>query len=78
MRGWKRVSGEEIYERAEAGLLVVALPREARTKQIALVLPQPPASDNSPRLYGIGLKRDASAHPRDMFGAKPIDCFFHD
>ncbi|MBL8915409.1 MAG: hypothetical protein JNM17_32190 [Archangium sp.] len=78
MRGWKRVSDPDLYEAAEAGHLVVALPRESRTKHIALVLPQEPASDRSPKLYGICLKRDVAVHPRDMFGAKPIDCFYHD
>lgn len=78
MRGWKRVTDSDIYERAEAGHLVVALPRDARTKHIALVLPQEQPSDNSPRLYGIALKRDVAVHPREMFGSKPVDCFFHD
>jgi hypothetical protein len=78
MRGWKRVTDSDIYERAAAGHLVVALPRDTRTKFIALVLPQEQPSDNSPRLYGICLKRDVAVHPRDMFGAKPVDCFFHE
>jgi hypothetical protein len=78
MRGWKRVSDYEIYERANAGFLVVALPREARTKQIAIVAPQEQPDDNSPRLDGICLQRGHGRHPREMFGAKPVDCFWHD
>ncbi len=78
MRGWKRVTDSEIYERAKAGYLVIALPRDARTKQLAVVAPQEQPSDNSPRLDGLCLQRGHGLHPRDMFGAKPVDCFWHD
>ncbi len=78
MRGWKRVTDADIYEAAKTGHLVVALPREARTKHIALVLPQDQPDDNSPLLTGIGLRRDVAVHPREMFGAKAVDCFYHD
>lgn len=79
MRGWKRVADcGEIIEVANTGRLVVALPRETRTKHIAVVGPQPMPDDGSPRLTGICLKRDVNVHPRDMFGAKAIDCFWHD
>jgi hypothetical protein len=78
MRGWKRVTDSEIIERANAGMLVIALPRETRTKQIAVVMPQAQPTDNSPRLTGVALRRESGAHPRDMFGAKPVDCFTHD
>lgn len=78
MRGWKRVSGADIFEAANSGRLVIALPRETRTKHIAVVLPQAMPDDSSPRLTGICLKRDVNVHPREMFGAKPVDCFYHD
>ena len=78
MRGWKRVSDSDIIDRANEGHLVVALPREARTKWIAVVRPQDYPADNSPRLSGVCLKRAEGAHPREMFGAKAVDCFFHD
>lgn len=78
MRGWKRVSTPDLYERAAEGKLVVAIPRDARTKFVALVLPQEEANDGVPRLTGIGLQRGVNLHPRDMFGSKLIDCFFHD
>jgi hypothetical protein len=78
MRGWKRVIDVEIYERANAGHLVIALPRDARTKLLAIVSPQEPPPDNSPRLEGVALRRGQGVHPRDMFGSKLIDCFWHD
>ncbi len=78
MRGWKRTNGTEAFEAANNGRLVIALPRETRTKQIAVVIPQEVSDDGSPRLTGICLKRDINVHPREMFGAKPIDCFYHD
>jgi hypothetical protein len=79
MRQWKRLpSPEEAFEMANSGKLVIALPRETRTKFIAIVAPQPEPPDNTLRLTGICLKRDVGVHPRDMFGSKPIDCFFHD
>jgi hypothetical protein len=78
MRGWKRVSNEDVFLAANNGRLVIALPRETRTKHIAVVPPQEVASDMSPRLTGISLKRAEGVHPRDMFGAKAVDCFYHD
>lgn len=78
MRGWKRVSGEDIVEAANTGRLVIALPREMKIKQIAVVAPQEQPSDSSPRLTGICLQRAVNVHPRDMFGGKPVDCFYHD
>ena len=78
MRGWKRLSGEDIFTAANSGRLVIALPREMRTKHIAVVAPQAMPEDGSPRLTGICLKRDVAVHPRDMFGSKPIDCYFHE
>lgn len=78
MRGWKRVTDSDIYDRAAEGKLVVALPRDSRTKHIALVLPQDYPTDNAPRLSGICLRRDNFVHPREMFGQKLIDCFFHE
>lgn len=78
MRGWKRVLDRDIIEAANAGMLVVALPRETRTKFIAIVQPQEEPADGSPRLTGIALKRAVDAHPRDMFGSKPVDCYYHD
>lgn len=78
MRGWKRVSGDDIFTAANNGRLVIALPRETRTKHIAVVAPQDLPADGSPRLTGISLKRDVNVHPRDMFGSKPVDCFYHD
>ena len=78
MRGWKRVSDADVVEAANSGRLVVALPRELKNKQIAVIAPQEPADDGAPRLTGICLRRATDAHPRDMFGARPMDCFFHD
>ncbi len=78
MRGWKRVTDTDIIDRANEGKLVVALPRDSRTKHVALVLPQSYPDDNAPRLTGICLRRESGLHPRDMFGSKPVDCFFHD
>jgi hypothetical protein len=78
MRGWKRVMDADIVEAANSGRLVVALPRELKNKQIAIVAPQEPAEDGVARLTGICLRRAVDAHPRDMFGARPMDCYYHD
>ena len=78
MRQWKRLTADEAVEVANSGKLVIALPRETRTKHIAIIAPQETPADGTPRLTGICLKRDLAVHPRDMFGSKPIDCFFHD
>lgn len=78
MRGWKRVDPAECVEVANRGHLVVALPRDIRTKQLALVPPQRPADDGVPRLLGAALVRGGEVTARELFGAKPIDCFWHD
>lgn len=78
MRGWKRVLDADIVEAANSGRLVVALPREMRVKHLAVVGPQEPPDDGSPRLTGIAMKRAVDAHARDMFGARAMDCFYHE
>lgn len=78
MRGWKRVLGDDVFTVANEGKLVVALPREARTKFVCVVQPQERSDDGAPRLTGIALQRAVDAHPRDMFGARAIDCYYHE
>jgi hypothetical protein len=78
MRLWKRLNADGAVEVANSGKLVIALPRDTRTKHIAIVPPQELEDDQTPRLMGICLRRDLAVHPRDMFGSKPIDCFFHE
>jgi hypothetical protein len=75
MRGWARVTDAAIYEAAEAGLLVVAIPREVRVKHIAIVAPQQPQL--RPLLTGAALQRGAHLAAKDMFGVAACDCFAH-
>ncbi|MDX2013020.1 MAG: hypothetical protein SFW67_22690 [Myxococcaceae bacterium] len=75
MRGWSRVTDASIFEAAEAGYLVVAIPREVRLKHIAIVAPQQPQL--RPLLSGAALKRGNHIATKDMFGVAAIDCFAH-
>jgi hypothetical protein len=75
MRGWARVTDAAIYDAADAGHLVVAIPREIRVKQIAIVAPQEPQP--RPLLTGAALLRGAHLGTREMFGVAACDCFFH-
>jgi hypothetical protein len=74
-RGWLKVANASIFAAAENGLMVVAVPREARERHIALVAPQTP--DLKPLLTGSALKRGHLVSVRDMFGIQAIDCFYH-
>ncbi len=78
MQGWKRIVDLEAFEAANAGRMVVAMPRDKLNKLIALVAPQAKPVDNRPRLTGAGRVRSDYAPPRELFGSVAIDCFVHD
>lgn len=76
MRGWKRLNDYEVIEAANAGYLVVVMPKDRANRHIAIVAPQ--EDTNRPLLTGVGLTRSNGAQARELFGTQPLECFFHD
>jgi hypothetical protein len=77
MRGWIRIDASETFDQAEAGLMVVALPREVRLKHMAVVYPQDPPSDYRPLLCGAGLQCGWGLTAAQLFGTGATDYFAH-
>lgn len=76
MRGWKRLTDMEAIEGANAGYMVVAMPKDRTVRQMGIVPPQEP--DNRAKLTGVGLVRSELATAREIFGLPALECFYHD
>ncbi len=76
MRGWRKVADADLFTVASQGYLVVAMPRELKFKQLAVLEPQPVAS--KPLLTGAGLIRGSRLPAGDLLGARLLDFFAHD
>ncbi|PZR17684.1 MAG: hypothetical protein DI536_05090 [Archangium gephyra] len=76
MRGWKRANDYELLEGTSRGWMVVVMPKDRSIRQIAIVAPQ--KDEGKPKLTGVGLIRSDGAFAKEMFGANPLECFYHE
>lgn len=77
MRGWRKVSDDEVFGAAKLGYPVIAVPREIRLKHMAFIAPQEPLGPK-PLCTGAGLKRGAGLPLVDVLGARLVDYFGHE
>ncbi len=77
VRGWHRSGGEDALEAAASGMLVVAMPKEVRIKQLAIVRPDPPDADGRPRLAAAGVKIGNNLGVFDALGVYSVEYFYH-
>jgi len=75
MRGWVRVNESGIYVAANAGQLVVAVPKDPRLKGLAIVHPQTQAY--VPLVVAAGPKRGWALSLRDAIGVVSCEYFTH-
>jgi hypothetical protein len=78
MRGWHKVADHDVLEVCKLGTLIIALPRDIKVKQLAIVAPQAMPTDFRPRLTGACLKRGAELTLMDAFGLRQADYFTHE
>jgi hypothetical protein len=78
MRGWHKVADHDVLEVCKLGTLIVALPRDIKVKQLAIVAPQEMPNDFKPRLTGACLKRGAGLTLLEAFGLRQGDYFTHE
>lgn len=79
MRGWQRAGEYDVVQVANQGCLVVAVPKDVKTKMIAVVPPQEDdAADGKPRLTGAGKERGSMKALMDIFGVRLIEYFAHE
>jgi hypothetical protein len=77
MQGWTRASAEDAVAMAMKGHLVLALPREIRVKQVAVVMPVPADRDGRPRVSAAGVKMGNSMGMFDALGVYAAEYLFH-
>jgi hypothetical protein len=76
MRGWRKVGEVDAFGVSNEGFLVIALPREIRLKQLAVVAPQPLSA--KPLVTGAGLKRGSLLPALEVLGVRPVEYFAHE
>jgi hypothetical protein len=77
MRGWRKVSLIEALEQAQQGFPVVAVPKDPRTKMIAMVRPAPPGPNGQPRFATAGKARANDLGLLEALGVFAAEYFAH-
>jgi hypothetical protein len=78
MRGWLRVTIENAKAEALEGKLVVAVPKDTRVSQLAVVLPEEEtSSDGKPYVAAAGKARGNKLKLGDALGVFAAECFVH-
>lgn len=78
MRGWMRASIDDARQHAMGGLLVIALPKDIKLKQMAVVLPiEETTADGKPFVAAAAKVRGNRVKLADALGVFSVDCFVH-
>lgn len=75
MRQWLKISESDSFRWADLGMLVVAVPRDPKINQLAIVVPQ--AEADVPLLTGAGLVVGALLPAHEVLGTTDFDCYYH-
>ncbi len=78
MRGWVRTAMEDAHAAACAGQMAIALPRDIKVKQIAVLLPlEEKNTDGKPFCAGAGAARGNKLKLNEVLGVFAADFFVH-
>ncbi len=78
MRGWQRASIDDAQQAALSGYLAIALPKDIKIKQMAILLPEETrAADNKPFVAAAGKMRGNKLKLAEALGVFAVDCFIH-
>jgi hypothetical protein len=77
MRGWRKVPAPDAIEQALLGCPVVALPKDPRTKMIAMVRPAPAGANGQPRFATAGKSRANDLGLLEALGVFAAEYFVH-
>jgi hypothetical protein len=78
MRGWMRASADDARAAACQGQLVVALPKEVKVKQVAVVLPlEETNTDGKPFVAGAGMARGLKLKLNEVLGVYAAEYLVH-
>ncbi|MBX7101934.1 MAG: hypothetical protein K1X89_29730 [Myxococcaceae bacterium] len=78
MRGWTRTSLEGALEAAQGGHLVIALPKDIKVKQLAVVLPEKTlAPDLKPFVAAAGPRKGSKLKLSEALGVFAAEYFAH-
>ncbi|MBL8924026.1 MAG: hypothetical protein JNJ54_34535 [Myxococcaceae bacterium] len=75
LRGWLKIAETEAANYANKGMLVVVIPRDLKTRQMAIVAPHD--AKGGLLVTGAGLVVGANVPLRDMLGTAVVDCYYH-
>jgi hypothetical protein len=76
-RGWRRAAAKDAVKAAQAGQLVLVLPKEVRLKQVGVVLPAAPDADGRPRVAAAAVKMGANLSVYEALGVFAAEYFVH-
>jgi hypothetical protein len=76
MRGWRKLNEQDLFKVAGEGFLVIALPRELKFKQLAVIEPQPVGY--KPLVTGAGLVRGSKLGAAEVLGVRLLDFYAHE
>lgn len=77
MRGWVRGGPEEAINAAQSGMLAVALPKDIKLKQLAIVLPEDPDPNGKPRVAAAGIRKGSNLALNEALGVFVAEYFIH-
>lgn len=77
MRGWVRGGPEEALNAAQQGMLAVAMPKDIKLKQLAIVLPEDPDPNGKPRVAAAALKKGSNLALNEALGVFLAEYFIH-
>jgi hypothetical protein len=78
MRGWTRASLADAHSQAQEGLLVIAIPKDIKLKQLAVMLPDEETTpDGKPYVAAAGKARGNKLKLGEALGVSAAECFVH-
>jgi hypothetical protein len=77
MKGWVRTGEFDVYDLANAGRMVIALPKDAKVRAIAIAVPEEPAEDGKPLLVSACGDVGYALHPLKCLGIQSVEYFHH-
>jgi hypothetical protein len=77
VRGWMKGGAPEAVNAAREGLMVIAVPKEVRIKQMGVVTTLPPDPDGRPRLAAAAMKVGNNLSVYEALGVYAADYFIH-
>jgi hypothetical protein len=77
MNGWKRTDEDDAFARANAGQLVLVMPKDVKAKAMGIVMPGRPTPSGDLPLCGAMLQRGYKLTTQQLLGVRQVELFWH-